>query len=83
MGCGGCGKKRAQEKNKITVYRNQPRVPNTGNAKVWKPASRDVHGPRAVCPVCKTQMRLINKYDKDKRIVVKKHECPNPTCANK
>lgn len=84
-GCGGCGSRRNREKSKIEIYRNTKKLPNDRSSPtVWKPATRDMgNSHSALCPICRTPMRVINKYDKHAKITVKQRSCPNPQCSNK
>lgn len=71
MGCGGCGKR----KRAIQIKRPEPITPQTGSV------SR-ADGGKKLCPVCRSVMRSLHKYDKSVRKVIRSWYCTRASCPN-
>lgn len=83
MACGGCGKNRKKAQSKISIYRNDKKLPNSSRNTNWKPNTIKTGNIQTYCPMCKSIMRVMNKYDSSARVIIKKYACPNPSCNNK
>ena len=84
MGCGGCHKKSIYTKTTQSVKTIQQKPIQTTNKTNWKPAtSRQISNQYSLCPLCKSVLRIINRFDSNSRIVIKTYECSNPKCTNK
>jgi len=73
MGCGSCGKR----KKAIQVRRPGPVAPKTGSVSRTTGAS----GAK-LCPMCRSVMRSLHKYDKSIKRVVRTWYCTKPSCSN-
>lgn len=75
MACGGCSKKR---KGIIAQSIKSPRPKQTRN-----PVRMQTTNGLKPCPLCKTPMKFIHRYDKELNTVIKKYICQNAACGNK
>jgi len=73
MGCSSCGKRR---KSAIQIKRQGPVTPAVGSI------SRSTDAGKKICPMCRSVMRSIHKYDKSIKKVIKNWYCSKPSCPN-
>jgi len=67
MACGGCGKR----KKSIQIKRPGPIGTKLGAKSNSK-----------TCPICRSVMRSLHKYDKSVKKVIKNWYCSKPSCPN-
>ena len=87
MGCGGCGHRRDIS---IQVNRNNlkpSQLPNTMQQQIKQPNqvsnnNKYVMTNTKICPICKSVMRSLHKYDKNIQRVIRNWYCTNPNCHN-
>jgi hypothetical protein len=72
MGCGGCGKRRKQ-----AIQIKRP-VPITATGII----NRSGDGGKKLCPICRSVMRSLHKYDKSIKKVVRSWYCTRASCPN-
>lgn len=72
MGCSGCGKRR---KNAVRIKRPEPINVNQKTTKYSRT-------PGKLCPICRSPMRSIHKYDKSIKKVTRKWYCVKSSCPN-
>jgi len=76
MGCSGCGKR----KRSIQIKRPGPITPKMGG-KVSR-TNVNINSGKKMCPICRSVMRSIHKYDKSIKKVVRSWYCTKPSCPN-
>ena len=72
MGCSGCGKR----KRSIQIVRPGPITPKSGTV------SRSSDAGKKLCPICRSVMRSLHKYDKSVRKVIRTWYCTKSNCPN-
>ena len=73
MGCSSCGKRRKS----IQIKRPGPSVPRNGTY-----LSKGTGDDKKLCPMCRSVMRSLHKYDKSVKKVIKSWYCSKPSCPN-
>jgi hypothetical protein len=79
MACGGCGKRRSIQVQRPTIRNGvtiQQPVTQDGVTRMMPVMDQKL------CPMCRSIMRSLHRYDKSINKVVKGWYCTKPSCAN-
>lgn len=78
MACGSCGRR----KSSIQVKRPSPIIARGIVPRTTGMSGTNVNDGKKLCPMCRSVMRSIHRYDKSIKRVIRNWYCTKPSCSN-